>query len=113
MNADLRAFGNFFSNLFQLKFFFFFFRIIQDNFQHETVHLGFRQTIGTLLFNRVLGSHYQKQAVQFVGVVTDSDLSLLHRFKQSTLHFCRCAVDFIRKDARFEAILYKSMTTSQ
>ena len=43
------------------QLFFFFLRIVDDDLQHETVYLCFRQRIGSFLLDRVLGRHYQER----------------------------------------------------
>ena len=66
--------------------------------EHETVHLGLRQGIGALLLDGVLGGHHQEGFREFVGVVADGDLVLLHGFQQGALHLGRGTVDFIGQD---------------
>ena len=43
------------------------------------------------------GRQYQEWFGEFIGLGTDSHLTLLHCFKQSRLHLCRSAVDFVGK----------------
>ena len=63
--------------------------------EHETVYLGFRQRISAFLLDRVLGGHHQERLRQFVCILADSHLLLLHGFQQGALHLCRGTVDFI------------------
>ncbi len=77
--------------------FFFQLRIVDDDLQHETVHLCFRKRISTFLFNRVLCSHYEERLRKFEGFLAQCHLTFLHRFEQGTLHFGRGTVDFVRQ----------------
>ena len=70
-------------------------RIANDDLQHKTVHLGFRQRIGTFLLDGVLRSHHQEGIGQFKGVGTNGDLFLLHGLEQGALYLCWCTVDFV------------------
>ena len=72
-------------------------RVVDNDLEHETVHLGLGQGIGTLLLNGVLGSQHQKGGGQFKGVLPDGHLSLLHGLKQRALHLRWRTVDFIRQ----------------
>ena len=76
-------------------FFFFHLRIVDNHFQHETVHLGFRQRISTFLLNRILCSKYKERFGQRECFRTNSYLTFLHRFQQSTLYLGRSTVNFI------------------
>ena len=79
------------------QLFFFFLRIVDDDLQHETVYLCFRQRIGSFLLDRVLGRHNQERRRQFVCVFADCHLAFLHCFQKGALHLCRSTVDFIRQ----------------
>ena len=57
-------------------------RIIDANLHHEAVDLSFRQRIGTLLLNRILGGQHQKGRLQWKGSALDGHLLLLHCLQQ-------------------------------
>ena len=80
------------------QFLFVFLRVVDHHFQHETVNLSFRQRISTLLLYRVLCCHYQERLIQFISHIAYRHLTLLHRFQQSGLHFCRGTVNLIRQN---------------
>ena len=61
----------------------------------EAIELGFGQGIGTLLFQRVLGRHDEKDIRQQIGLAADRDLPFGHGFEQCRLHLGRGAIDFI------------------
>ena len=77
--------------------FFFQLRIVDDDLQHETVHLCFRKWICTFLFNRVLCSHYEERLRKFECFLAQCHLTFLHRFEQGTLYLGRSTVDFVRQ----------------
>ena len=66
--------------------------------EHKTVHLGFRQGIGAFLLDGVLGGHHQERIRQFISIVADGHLALLHGFQQGALDLGRGTVDFIGQD---------------
>ena len=80
------------------KLFFFFLGVIDDDLQEETVHLSLGQRICSFLLDRILSRHYEERIIELIGIFTDSYLTLLHGFEQSTLHFGRSTVYFIGKD---------------
>ena len=61
----------------------------------EAVELRFRQRIGALLLDRVLGREHHEQVRHLVGLAGDRDLALLHRLEQRRLHLGRRAVDLV------------------
>jgi len=61
----------------------------------EAVHLGFRQRIGALLLDGVLGGQHHKEFRQAVALVTDGDRALGHRFEQRGLHLGGGAVHLV------------------
>jgi hypothetical protein len=85
-------------------------RVADLDFEHEPIHLGFRQRVRALLLDRVLGRHHQEQAFQRIRRIADRDLPLLHGFQQCRLDLGRRPVDFVGQDeigkdrafARFE-----------
>ena len=79
------------------QFLLFQFRIVDDNFQHKTVHLCFGQRICTFLLNRVLGSKHQEWFGQLEGLLAYCNLTFLHSFQQGTLDFGRSTIYFIRQ----------------
>ena len=50
------------------------------------------------MFNRVLGRQDEEWIVKWIGSSTNRDLPFLHRFKERTLDFGRCAVYLIGED---------------
>ena len=79
----------------QNQFFLLFLGVIDDHFQHETVHLSFGQRIGAFLLDGVLRGHDQERVGQLESLVADGHLVLLHGFEQSALHLGRRTVDFV------------------
>ena len=77
---------------------FFFIRVTDDHFEHETVHLGFGQGISPFLLDRVLGCQDHERLFQQISIIADCNLPLLHGFQQGALHLGRGPVDFICKD---------------
>ena len=80
--------------------------VIHDQLEHESIGLGFRQGIGSLLLDRILGGEYEKGIVQREGLPADGDLALLHRFQQGALDLGGGAIDlvgenYIREDRPF------------
>ncbi len=61
----------------------------------KAIELGLGQGIGTLLLERVLGRHDEKDFRQRIGLAADRDLPFGHGFEQGRLHLGRRAVDFI------------------
>ncbi|OPZ02275.1 MAG: hypothetical protein BWZ11_01034 [Bacteroidetes bacterium ADurb.BinA395] len=80
------------------QFFFIFFRIIDDDFQHETIDLRFGKRICSFLFDGILCGHHQKRFFQFERFFANRYLPFLHGFEQGTLHFGRSSVDFVRQN---------------
>jgi hypothetical protein len=70
-------------------------RIIDAHAEQKTVELRLRQRVGTLLFDRVLGRHDQKQRRQCVGRPPHRHLALAHRLEQCRLHLGWRAVDLV------------------
>ena len=69
--------------------------IVDDHLQHETVHLGLGQRIGSLLLDGVLGGHHEERTGKGKCVAANRHLMFLHSLEQSTLHLGRGTVDFI------------------
>ena len=72
-------------------------RVFHHDVEKETVELGFRQRISSLLLNRVLGRQYKERRVELVVFTTGRNAFFLHRFEQRGLRFRRCAVDLVRE----------------
>ena len=70
-------------------------KIIDHDLKHEPVQLGFRQGVGSLEFNGILGRQHEKRPFQFVGCPGCRHLLLLHGFKQGRLGLGRRSIDFI------------------
>ncbi|MBA7655645.1 hypothetical protein ES703_63551 [subsurface metagenome] len=70
-------------------------RVVHQEFEHEAVYLGFRQRIGALLLDRILGSHHHKGLGQWEGVGADGHLIFLHGLQQGALHLGGRAVDLV------------------
>ena len=88
------------------QFFFLFLRIVDNDFQHETIDLRFGKRIRSFLFNRVLCSHYEKRFRKFIGRFADRHLTFLHGFEQRTLHLGRSTVDFV---GQYEVREYRTL----
>ena len=63
--------------------------------EHEAVELRLGQLVGALLLERVHRGEHEERVRQFVGLVAEGDLALLHGLEQGALHFGRGAVDFV------------------
>jgi hypothetical protein len=72
-------------------------RVGDDDLEHEPVHLGFRQRVGALLLDGVLGSQDQERVLQEIGDLADGDLALLHGLQQRAVHLGGCPVDLVRQ----------------
>ncbi len=72
--------------------------IADSHLEHEPVELRFRQRIGTLALDRVLGGEHHKRLFQRIGGAADGHLMLLHSLQQRRLHLGGRPVDFIRQD---------------
>jgi hypothetical protein len=73
-------------------------RIVEDQFEHEPIYLGFGQRVSPFLFDGVLGGQDQERIRQRKGGFPDGDLALLHGLQQGGLNLGRRAVDFVRQD---------------
>ena len=69
--------------------------VSDDDFEHESIHLGFGERVGSFLLDRVLGGHDEKEIGKLESFFADGDLTFLHRFQEGGLHFRGSAVDFI------------------
>ena len=65
---------------------------------HEPIDLRLGERIRALLLQGILGGKHQERCGQTISLISDRYLALLHRFQQSALYFCRCAIDFVRED---------------
>ena len=72
-------------------------RVVHAELQHETVDLRFRQRVGALLLDRVLGRQDQERIRQVEGPVAQRDLPFLHRLEQRALDLGGGAVDLVGK----------------
>ena len=61
----------------------------------EAVELRFRQRIGSVMLDRILGRDHEERLRQFIRVRVDRDLAFVHRFEQRGLRLGRRAVDFV------------------
>ena len=66
--------------------------------EHEAVELRLGQLVGALLLERIHRGEHEEWVGQFVSLVPEGDLALLHGFKQGALHFGRGAIDFVSED---------------
>ncbi len=63
--------------------------------EEEPVELGFRQWIGSFLFDWVLRRHDKERLLKPVDGTAHGDAVLLHGFQQSGLRLRRGSVDFV------------------
>jgi len=70
-------------------------RILYADFEDKPIQLSLRQTIGTFMFDRILGGQDHEGLRQWVGNSVKSHLLFFHNFKQGRLRFRRRAVDLI------------------
>ena len=75
--------------------FFFGGQVVDHDFEHETVELGFRQRVGALELDRVLRREHEEGFFEIVGFTLHRDPVFLHRLEQRRLGFRRRAVDFV------------------
>ena len=80
------------------KTFLFAVRVVDFQFEDETVDLCFRQRIGSLLFDRVLCCENEERFGHFECGSGNGRLFFLHAFEQGALHLCGRAVDLVRKN---------------
>ena len=73
------------------------FRIVDFQFEDETVDLRLRQRICPFLFDRVLCGENQERIGHFEGLSRDGRLFLLHALQKGALHFRRRPVDLVRQ----------------
>ena len=70
-------------------------RVADAQFQHETVHLRFRQRISPFLLDRILRGEHEERFFKFERLIADGDLLFLHRFEQRALDLGGRAIDFV------------------
>src|SRR6267378_4696179 len=70
-------------------------RVSNEDFQHESIHLGLGKRVGALGLDRVLCSHDEEGIGHLVRLAADRDLVLLHDLEQRALHLRRRAVDLV------------------
>ena len=73
-------------------------RVLNDELEHETVHLCFGKRIRTVLFDRVLRSKYEEGFVHLSRYTHNRYGVFLHGFEQCGLRFRGSTVDFVGKD---------------
>ena len=73
-------------------------RVIDDEFEEETVRLGLGERVRALLLDGVLGGHHEKRLGQLDGLPADGHLPLLHGFEEGGLDLGGGAVDFVGED---------------
>ena len=73
---------------------FIFARVADNDLQHESIHLRFRQRISAFLFDWILRRQNQEWFGKLKSLIADRDLVFLHRFEQRTLDFAWGAIDF-------------------
>ena len=72
-------------------------RIFDEEFEHEPVHLRFRQRVSALLLDRILCCQHHERLRQLVRLPAERNLPFLHRLQQRALHLGGRAVDFVCK----------------
>ena len=78
--------------------FFAFDGIVDEDFEHEAVELGFGQGVGAFLFDGVLGGEDHERLGEVEGFAADADVAFLHGFEQGGLDFGGGAIDFVGED---------------
>ena len=73
-------------------------RVIDVDAEHETVELGLRQRIGSLLFDGILRRHNDERRVETICFAVGRHGQFLHGLEEGGLRLGWCAVDFVRKD---------------
>ena len=73
-------------------------RVTDHHLEHEPVELGLGERVGSLLLERVLGGEDKEGIGKLEGLVTDRDLTLLHRLEQRALDLGGGAVDLVGQD---------------
>ena len=73
-------------------------RVIDDDFEKESVELRFGELVGAFLIDGVLGRENEERIGKAVGGVPYRDLALLHRLEESALHFGGRPVDLVGED---------------
>ena len=58
-------------------------KVSNDDVEHETVQLRFRQWIRSFQFNGILRGQYIKWRIERIGMTFNRDRSLLHGFQQA------------------------------
>ena len=72
-------------------------RIADHDLEHETVDLRFRQRVGAIGLDRVLGGEDQERLIDPERLLGDGDLSLLHHLEQRRLNLGGGPVDLVRE----------------
>ena len=72
-----------------------FVRIIENDLEHEAIHLRFGQWICAFLINRIFRGEHEERRRQLHRFAAERDLSFLHRFEQRALDFGRRTIYFI------------------
>ncbi len=72
-------------------------RIIDYQLEQETVELCFRQGIGSLLLDGVLGGGHHKERRQVPALFAHGNLVFCHCLQQRRLHLGRRPVDLVRQ----------------
>ena len=72
--------------------------VVDNNFEHKSVHLRFGQRIGSVLFYGVLRRKHEERLVELSRHAHNGNSVLLHRFEQRGLCFGSGSVDFVRKN---------------
>ena len=70
-------------------------RIGHSQLEQEAVELRFRQGVGALHLQRVLGGEHEERRIEAVRFSADRDRRLLHRLEQGGLGLRRGAVDLV------------------
>ena len=71
---------------------------VTDSEHHrESVFLSLGQNINPLLFDGILSRQDPEGIIQFEGVFSQCDLTLLHGFQQGALGFWGRSIDLIRQ----------------
>ncbi len=73
-------------------------RIVGDEFEQETVKLGFGKVVGPFRLDRVLGRHHEEGRFEDVPGAVDRDPGLLHDFEQRGVGLRGRPVDLVSQE---------------
>ena len=72
--------------------------IVDQDLHEESIELSFRERIGSLMFDRILGRENEEGFRQFECRITDGDMFLFHSFEERRLDLRWSTVDLISEE---------------